>query len=104
GLSNGMKIGTLIYPTTLTSGSGVANCPTGFGYTKCFTFNWPNNNNPGAFTTTALANAQPVPASSSTYKIRITFNNNLARQPITASTITYRRTSIDTSDVACQIK
>jgi len=104
GLSNGTHIGTLIYPTTLTNGSGVGNCPSGFGYTKCITFNWPNNNNPGTFTTTALSSAQPVPASSSTYKIRITFNNNLARQPITASTITYRHTSLDTSDVSCQIK
>lgn len=104
GLSNGTKIGNLIYPTTLTSGSGVANCPAGFGYTKCITFNWPNNNNAGTFTTTALSNAQAVPASSSAYKIRITFSNNLPRQPITAATITYRRSGIDLSDVSCQIK
>jgi hypothetical protein len=65
-----------------------------------------NVNNPGATFSVSIPNgADPVPANSATYRIRVRFNGTLtgAISPITSFTPVYRR-STDPSDVTCQIR
>jgi len=97
------KIDKVEYPTTLSSGTGVANC-TFDASQKCFTYTFGGNtsdsNNP--FLVPIATAAKVITANTTTYRFRVKFTQNLSRQPITGLTILYRRSS-DLANVSCPV-
>jgi len=98
------KLDKVEYPTTATTGTNVAPCSWNSAI-KCYSYDPRPNQNAGTFTvptTLAAGVAQPsvIPLSSTSFRVRVWWTQNLAKQPITNFSVDYRRTG-DTSTTTC---
>jgi len=99
------KVSSLEFPTTATSGSNVANC-TWDATIKCYTYAFGGSgSDKGTYTVptiTSTGGLKPldIPASATTYRMRVKFTKTLDSQPITNFSIKYLRSG-DVSTTTC---